>query len=282
LALFWPFPATLNERRTSVSELHPADRLFLETCPAYSALALVDTEPNDQVVEVLKGYLNLRKVAEELLESIRYSVDFDVRPNIVVSINELVAQGRNRDRLRRFCQDVGISCWPHSENVWKYVIPPFGKNSHLAVALMGCICPYVMVADAGIDEALARTIFLEGHLGGVDTSDGLFFWENRRDQAAHIMIVNKGLLNSDFLLNKANDMFVVQKRNALWGGFQFKGWTPAEPRKKLKFDRPKKPSNLYEKNHYYTLQDLIDSLLYEASRRSGGPRRVNVSYGLYS
>lgn len=260
-----------------MSELHPADRLFLETYPAYSALALVDTESNDQVVEVLKGYLNLRKVAAELLQSIRSSADSDVRPNIVVSINELVAQGRNRDQLRQFCQDVGISCWHHSENVWNYVIPPFGKNSHLAVALMGCICPYIMVADVGINEALARTIILEGHLGGVDTSDGLFFWENKRDQSPHIMIVNKGLLNSDFLLNKTNDMFVVQKRNALLGGFQFKGWTPSEPRKKLKFDRPKEPSNLYERNHSYTLQDLIDSLLYEASCRSDGPRRVHVS-----
>jgi hypothetical protein len=264
-----------------VSELHPADRLFLETCPAYSALALVDTEPNEQVVEVLKGYLTLRKVAAELLQSIRSSADSDVTPNIVVSINELVAQGRNRDQLRRFCRDVGISCWPHPENVWKYVIPPFGKNSHLAVALMGCICPYIMVADVGIDEALAYAVFLEGHLGGVHISNGLFFWENQRDRTAHIMITNKWLLNSESLLNKTNDMFVVQKRSTLWGGFRFKGWTPTEPRKKFKFDRPQKPSNLYERNHSYTLQDLIDSLLYEASRRSDSPRRVDVSYGIY-
>lgn len=30
-----------------------------------------------------------------------------------------------------------------------------------------------------------------------------------------------------------------------------------------------------------TWQELIDSFLYEASRRSGGPKRVHVSYAQY-
>jgi hypothetical protein len=260
---------------------------FVSYYPAFSALALVDTEPNDHVIEVLKGYLALRKAARGLLEPLRVSEEVisyhtKMRPNIVVSINELVAAGRNRDQLRKYCGEQGVDVINHSDSVWQYHIPPFGKNTHLSVALIHSPGPYIFLADARVSDQMATELFVEYLLGGMAAGFGLFFWESRADQRPHFVIASKGLLNSDYLLNKDNDRFRVHKTSAWWGGFQFKGWTPAEPKKKLKFDRAKDPTNVYEKNHPYTLQELIDGFFYEASRRDAGPKRVHVSYGLYS
>src|SRR5688572_8203897 len=124
-----------------MSGLQASDtRSFVIAYPAFTALTLVDTEPNDEMIEVLKGYLALRTAARRLLEAVEASEEVisyhtKMRPSIIVSINELVAEGRNRDKLRKYCGEKGIDVINHGDRVWQHHIPPFGKNTHLSVAL---------------------------------------------------------------------------------------------------------------------------------------------------
>src|SRR5690242_6195555 len=128
--------------------------------PAFTALALVDTEPNDRVIEVLKGYLALRKAARGLLEPLGVSAEAvayhaDMRPNIAVSINEPVAAGQDRDRPRQFCRERGIDVIRHSGGVWQHPIPFFGKNTHFALALLDRPGLYVFLADERVTDRMA-------------------------------------------------------------------------------------------------------------------------------
>ena len=242
-------------------------REFIDTFPGFTALVLVDKEPNEKVIGIVQGYCRLRTFAREYLEGLKVSDNVlsehsKWRPRICVNVNESLSLGRNREQLVNWLDTQEVELLPYTEMITQ------GKNQRLASVLSHGVGNGVLIADVELSERMAEQIFVEYALGGLAFGTTIFFFESRSHGQEPIgCIVSRGLLNSDYLLNFDNDLFAITKRPCWLGGLKCTPYSPEVPRRRFKFHRSQSFENLYPRDHTHSFADLINSFLFEAYRK---------------